>query len=78
MNNNRKQAYIDKMSAQLNEWSAKLELSMRADSAEKEAQFKKKLEDLRTAGSEKFESMKTSVHDAWLELTKPMNQRNLN
>jgi hypothetical protein len=44
--------------------------SKHVKSAEKEAEFKKKLEDLRAAGSEKFESMKTTVHHAWLELTK--------
>ena len=78
MNDLTKEAYLNKMGAQVNEWSASLKLSkaklengaatVRVDYAEKEAQFKKKLED-RAAGSEKFEAMKAGVHDAWLELT---------
>jgi hypothetical protein len=78
MNDQTKQAHSDKIDAQINEWNAKLQLSkakldngaatVRVHYAEKEAQFIKKLDELRTAGSEKFESMKVGVHDAWLEL----------
>ena len=85
MNDNIKQAYLDKMSAQLKEWGAKVEVvkakfaqggaDMRIDYhkkiedwQQKESVLKTKMEELRKAGVDGYESVKASVQNAWNEV----------
>ena len=80
-----KDAYIDKMEAQLREWGAKIdELKAKADKAKTGAKIEymkqldslkdkrdaeqTKLGEIRAAGEEAWESLKTGVEGAWSEL----------
>lgn len=80
-----KDAYIDKMEAQLREWGAKIdELKAKTDKAEAGAKIEcmkqldslkakrdaaqTKLGEIRAAGEEAWESLKTGVEGAWSEL----------
>ena len=86
MNDGAKQAYLDKMTAQLREWSAKVDV-VKAKVAQgaadiridyhnqieswqgKESVFKEKIEELRLAGADGYESIKSGVQKTWNELT---------
>ena len=78
-------AYIDKMEAQLREWGTKIdELKAKADKAEASAKIeymkqldslkakrdaaRTKLGEIRAAGEDAWESMKSGVEGAWSEL----------
>ena len=80
-----KQAYVDKMSAQLREVGAKVEVvkariakstaevriayhKQIAEWNDKETLLKTKMEELRQAGSESFESIKWKVQNLWTEV----------
>lgn len=69
-----KQAYEQKLRAQLDEWKAEIDrLKARADSAEAESQLEyyKQIEDLRTrqeAARVKLEELENAGEDAWEDL----------
>lgn len=80
-----KDAYLEKMEAQLREWGAKIDvLKAKADKAEAGAKIEymkqldslkakrdaaqTKLGEIRAAGEEAWESLKTGVEGAWSEL----------
>jgi hypothetical protein len=82
MNDGAKQAYLDKMTAQLREWGAKVEVvkariamgtaDMRVTYHnqiekwnESEPMLKRKLEELRSAGIEGFEALKSGAQNTW-------------
>ena len=85
MNENVRQAYIDQTTAQMREWSAKIDVfkaKIAKESAgvrldyhskienwqEKESVLKQKMADLRAAGEEGFESIKTGIQSIWSEM----------
>jgi len=70
----RKEAYEQKLQAQLDEWSAKIDkLKAKADSAEADAQleYHKQIEELRSmqeAAANKLTELKDTGDDAWEDL----------
>jgi hypothetical protein len=86
MNDQIKQAYLDKMDAQLREVTAKVEVvkarvakgsaNIQLDFhkrmeawGEKETSLKTKMDELRAAGVDRFDAMKTGVQDIWNDVT---------
>jgi uncharacterized coiled-coil DUF342 family protein len=71
---NTKEAYIDKLEAQLKEWSAKIDgLEAKADRAGADARIKlskeiDKLKKNRTEAKNKINELKEASEDAWEEL----------
>jgi uncharacterized protein YqfA (UPF0365 family) len=93
MNESTRQAYVDKMSAQIKELAAQVQLTKARASKNvakakisayeqlenwqsKEDDFKKKLEEIRTASADKFETLRNEAEAAWKELGKMVNPNN--
>ena len=87
MNDGAKQAYLDKMAAQIKEWGAKVEVleakaakgaaGVRVDYhnqleswRKQETVLQQKMEELRAAGADKFEILKSGVQNVWVEINK--------
>jgi chromosome segregation ATPase len=74
-----REEYIDKMSRQLKEWSAKIdELESRLDSvsADKKSEYKRRIRDIqekREAMSRKLLEIRSASGDAWKTLTTGMD-----